>query len=370
MPDSRPKSSTFPAEVQMSQTENSGIIILGGGMAGLSVAKSLADNKLSSTVVEKSHRLGGHVRDWACMATNKCLRCFSCSVEDLVEEVENSPMVTLRKGYELSNFTDSAEGVARVEIRSTDTGPLEEFDAAALVIATGFEPYDPSEKIFWGYGRLEGVLTLKDVDALLRKDDLSSLEGDGHKSLNVAFFQCVGSRDAAGGANYCSQYCCKGALRMALRLIQDRPDWNMTLFYIDLQVAGKFAGSLMEEARRKGVRLVQGVPGEVVEGPEQQLRIVREEAGRNIRETYDRIILSIGQRPPASAREVASMVGLPVNEFGFLDAGAFHESGRTPVRGVYLAGTCCGPKDIEATIEHAGQAASAIITDLGRSEQV
>jgi heterodisulfide reductase subunit A2 len=354
----------------MSETPSPNIVILGGGIAGLTVAKSLADNKIAGIVVEKSGRLGGRVRDWACMASERCLRCFACSVEDLVEEVENSSLVTVRTGYELSSVVASEAGIDRVELRSADGEAIEAIDTSALVIATGFEPYDPSEKVFWGYGQLDGVYTIKDMDALLRNDDLTAFEGDASKPLNVAFFQCVGSRDASIGANYCSQYCCKGALRLALRLLKERPDWKITLFYIDLQIAGKFAGSLLKEAADKGVRLIQGVPGEVVQGPEGQLQVIREDEGRNVRELYDRIILSIGQRPPVGIRETASLLGLPVNELGFLGAGAFPDSGRTAVRGVYVAGTCCGPKDIEATVEHAGQTASAIITDLGGSARV
>ncbi len=354
----------------MSERPSSNIVILGGGIAGLTVAKSLADNKLAGIVVEKSGRLGGRVRDWACMASERCLRCFACSVEDLVEEVENSSLVTVRTGCEISSISVSEAGIDRVELRSADGQAVEQIDTSALVVATGFEPYDPSEKVFWGYGRLDGVHTIKDVDTLLRNDDLAAFEGDASQPLNVAFFQCVGSRDASIGANYCSQYCCKGALRMALRLLKERPDWKITLFYIDLQIAGKFAGSLLKEATDKGVRLIQGVPGEVVEGPEGRLQIIREDEGKNIRESYDRIVLSIGQRPPVGIRETAALLGLSVNEFGFLGAGAFPDNGRTAVQGVYVAGACCGPKDIEATVEHAGQTVSAIITDLRRSARV
>lgn len=354
----------------MTEKPSPTVVIIGGGIAGLTVAKSLADNKLACTVVEKRESLGGQVRNWACKATDRCLRCFSCSVEDLVEEVEDSSMVTLRNGWELSSVSRSAEGTLRVELESAGGAAGEVIDASGLVIATGFEPYDPSEKVFWGYGRLDGVFTLKDVDAMLRNDDLTRFQGEAGNPLGVAFFQCVGSRDAAGGANYCSQYCCKSALRMALRLLKERPDWKMTLFYIDLQVAGKFSGSLLDEAREKGVRIVQGVPGEVVEGPENKLQVIREEDGRNIRETYDRIVLSIGQRPPVGARDMASKLELPVNEFGFLGDASLPDGCRTPVRGVYLAGACCGPKDIETTVEHAGQTAEAIIADLLRSAQV
>ena len=78
------------------------VVIVGGGIAGLSVAKSLSDNGLNCILVEKGDELGGHVRNWACMAADECLRCHCCAVEDLVEAVESSPRVSILTGCRLS----------------------------------------------------------------------------------------------------------------------------------------------------------------------------------------------------------------------------------------------------------------------------
>ncbi len=237
-------------------------------------------------------------------------------------------------------------------------------EAEALVIATGYQPYDPSEKIFWGYARMKGVLTLKDINAYVRNDDLAGFSSGIQGAAQIAFFQCVGSRDAAIGANYCSQYCCEAALRMALKLRQEREDWEITIFYIDLQVAGKFAGSLMEEARIRRIRLIQGVPGEIVPGDDNTLQVIREDAGRNVRESFHRIVLSIGQRPLPDSSGIAEMVGLETNEFGFFSSKDPLGGGRTGMARVYVAGTCSGPRTIEQTLMDGGQTAAAIITDL------
>lgn len=339
------------------------IVIVGGGVAGLTVARLLAGNGIKSVIVERESSLGGHVGQWACMATDECLRCHCCSVEEMVNYALTSDMIEVRTGWELVSVSPS-EGIAKQALlKETGTTTEEIAQAGALVLTTGFKPYNPGEKVLLGHGRLDQVFTLAEVDSLLRTDKLSLFTGDKN-GLRVAFFQCVGSRDASSGANYCSQYCCQAALRMALKLIHEKPDITVTLFYIDLQLAGKYGGTLLKAAQAKGIRLLQGVPGEIRDS-EDCLEVIIESQGRNLHETFDRIILSIGQRPN-SLEPFAQQLGLSSDEFGFVRSNNTPDSSRTSVSGVYVAGTCCGPKNIENTLSHAGQTAEAIMADLRR----
>lgn len=344
----------------MSASIDKPVVIVGGGIAGLRVAKVLSDNGFASVIVERTNKVGGHVRDWGCMATDRCMRCYCCSVHDVLEKIQASPLVTLMEGWELCFMP----GPGRVGVKCVATGEEKAIDCAALVLANGFEPYDPAEKELLGYGRIPGVLTLKDLDALVRDDRIDRLAEGVGEPLKVAFFQCVGSRDKSSGANYCSQYCCKAAVRMGLKLRNEHPEWEITIFYIDLQIAGKFAGSLFSEVERNNIRLAQGVPGEIVPGTDNMLEIVRQENGVNVREQYHRVVLSIGQRPSASTGRLVSVVGMELNELGFLAGKDLTEASRTAIPAVYLAGACAGPKDIEQTLSHAEQTAAAVIADL------
>ncbi|MBI5250455.1 MAG: CoB--CoM heterodisulfide reductase iron-sulfur subunit A family protein [Desulfomonile tiedjei] len=337
------------------------IVVVGGGIAGLSVAGMLAGNGMRCIIVEREASLGGHVRDWACMATDKCLRCFCCSAEDLVGYARSSDKIDVRTGWELSSVSLSSGGPKQAVLKRIGSAEEKTEEAAALVIATGFEPYNPGEKILLGHGRLDGVFTLAEMDSLLRRDMLSVFTR-GRRGLRAAFFQCVGSRDANSGANYCSQYCCKAALRMALKLMHESPDISVTLFYIDIQLAGKYAGALLKAAEDKGVRLQQGVPGEITNS-EDLLEVIVESQGLNRKEPFDRVILSIGERP-SPKQSVLDQLGLPANEFGFVSSRDPLDNSRTAIPGVYVAGTCSGPKDIETTLEHAGQTAEVIMADL------
>lgn len=337
------------------------IFILGGGIAGLRVAKTLADNGVKSSVVERDGNLGGNVRNWACMATDQCLRCFCCSVEDLVDGVISSDKIDVLTGWELSAVLESDTGEKRVRLKRIGTTEEKIADAEALVIATGFRPYDPGEKVLWGHGRVAGVYSLAEVNALLRGDMVSEFTG-GAAGLRVAFFQCAGSRDATTQFNYCSQFCCKAALRMSLKLVHEWPDMAVTIFYIDLQMAGTYAGDLLKMAQDKNIRLCQGVPGEIRDS-EDGLEVVVEAEGQNRKECFHRVILSVGERPNRVQPSMEHL-GLLSNEFGFVQTGEALDGSRTQVEGIYVAGTCQGPKDIEATLEHADQTAAILLADL------
>ncbi len=350
-------------------TSDRPVVIIGAGAAGLAVARALSDNGISSLLVEKRSRLGGHSGDWACKATTRCLRCFSCAVEDLLDSVASSAHVRTLCGWELASVDKSDAAHHRVIIRNVGNGSQECLDTRSLVIATGFEPYDPSEKLFWGYGRLDGVLTLRDLERIVREDELKSFAAGAQGPLKIGFLQCVGSRDTSIGANYCSQYCCKAALRMATRLLDENPDWEATIFYIDLQLGGKLATELLSQARNRGVRLIQGVPGEILSSGNGMLEIVRQENGLNVRESYHRIVLSVGQRPAPDSRGIAANAGLDLDKFGFIGTKSLFDSSRTHVPGIYVAGTCSGPMSIEAAIIHGGQTAAAIICDLNDPDE-
>ena len=339
-------------------------VIVGGGIAGLAVAVNLARNGFESVIVERRSHIGGNVRQWACTAVDQCLRCFCCRVEDLVDEVRSSDKVTVLGERELGSIENWNDSHGDVVVRSPADGAEETIAASSLVLATGFEPYDPTEKIFWGYGRLDGVLTLVDLNALVRRDETASLQSGVEEPVRLAFFQCVGSRDRSVNADYCSRHCCKSALRMALRLKHEYQDWEITVFYIDLQVAGKFAGRLLSEAEERGIRLIQGVPGEILEGPNKTLEVIREENRRNVRESFHKIILSVGQRAPSDMSGLAERTGIPLDEFGFAASVDAFDSGATGRRGIYAVGACSGPKDIEQTLHQAGKTASLVMAGL------
>jgi heterodisulfide reductase subunit A len=335
-------------------------VIIGGGPAGLAVAQGLAENRIPSVILEKNGSLGGWAQEWPCLATDKCQRCFACMVDDLVEYAQESELIEIKLDNQCEQINVQAGDLLITAQCGSESSPVQ---ASNIVLATGFEPYNPADKGFWGYGQLDGVLTLKDINHMLRENDLSGLATNITEEPKVAFFQCVGSRDTSIGANYCSQHCCKAALKSALKLLNLFPHWEITIFYIDLQVAGKFASSLLDEARDKGIRLLQGVPGEINPGPTGKLEIIREDQGRNIKEYFDRIILSIGQRPRGDDLFNGRAYEMKSKDTGYFKTPNPVDPCRSSAPGIYLAGACQGPKDMEMTLQSAGRTVAAIVRD-------
>ncbi|MFA6222968.1 MAG: FAD-dependent oxidoreductase [Desulfomonilaceae bacterium] len=351
----------------MSGSEEMRVIIVGGGIAGLAVARLLSQNNLAFSLIEKSDRLGGHVKEWACMATDECKNCECCMVYDYEDAVASSSKSEILTAHELLEVINSEYGIQGVKVRNRISGAEKVINGSAMVIACGFETFDPVDKGFWGYGRIDGVITLADLNRALRSNHPEKSFPNEEAELDFAFFQCVGSRDKTIGADYCSQYCCGAAIRAALKLAHKLPKARITVFYIDLQLAGKTAPTLLDEALEKGIRFVQGVPGEILPLKEGGLQIITEIDGRNIVERFDQIALSVGQRPPASATMISSLTKVPLNEFGFFQTQSDLDTARSAVPGVYLAGCCSGPGSISDVSISAGKVASAIIADMKKA---
>ncbi|MFH0958561.1 MAG: FAD-dependent oxidoreductase [Pseudomonadota bacterium] len=351
----------------MLRAEERKVLVVGAGLAGLAVGKSLSDNHIPFVLVEKEEKMGGHSKNWACMATTGCLSCHSCLVFDYEDAVASSQMGQIYLSHELSRVEQSSAGNRKVRIKNIENGDETELEVYCIVLATGFDIFDPGEKPFWGYGRIDGIMTLADLNRMMRLDQAEQLNPNHKSRSDLAFFQCVGSRDKSIGRNYCSQYCCGAAIRTALKLIQDRPELHVTIFYIDLQLPDKTLPALMTEARDKGVRFLQGVPGEIWPSQDGKLRVFSEVDGINVVEEFDRIILSVGQQPSSSAKPISAVTGAPLNEFGFFETRSLTDPVRSPEEGIYIAGSCSGPATIADSVLSAGRVVSAIVADMNQA---
>jgi heterodisulfide reductase subunit A len=135
-----------------------------------------------------------------------------------------------------------------------------ELAVGAIIVATGFEVFDAREMGCLGYGRYPNVLTGLDLERIFNRDGYLKLSSNGKDPKKVAFVQCIGSRDESHG--YCSQVCCKYAIRFARLIKYQNQNSEVTIFYIDLQTAGKGFAEFYEECQ-KNIRFVRGLPVEV-----------------------------------------------------------------------------------------------------------
>lgn len=241
----------------------------------------------------------------------------------------------------------------------------QELSAGAIIVATGFDVFDAKKKGGLGYGRYPNVLTGLDLERTFSHEGSVKLPSNGKEPQNIAFIQCVGSRDEYIGNSYCSQVCCKYAVRFAQLLRYQNPEAKVTIFYIDLQTAGKGFGEFYEECKET-IRFIRGIPVEICETPsgESEVRYENLAEGRVTRENFDLVVLSVGIVPRKDSWEVARILGINLGDQGFFDTSDPLESTETNVEGVFLAGACQGPRDIPGSIAHGIQAASRAIQAL------
>jgi heterodisulfide reductase subunit A len=242
----------------------------------------------------------------------------------------------------------------------------QELTVGAVIVATGFDVFDAREKGSLGYGRYSNVLTGLDLEQIFTREGYLRLPTNGKELQNIAFIQCVGSRDEGHG--YCSQVCCKYAMKLAGLIKYQNPDTRVTIFYIDLQTTGKGFAQFYENYK-ESIRFVRGVPVEILQTSSNELEVRFEDIaqGKVCRDIFDLVILSVGISPGKNSWDLARILGINLDDDGFFDIRHPLSSNETNVDGIFVAGTCQGPKDIPDSIAHGIAAASKAMQVLGES---
>jgi len=242
----------------------------------------------------------------------------------------------------------------------------QELSVGAVIVATGFDVFDARKKGSLGYGRYPNVLTGLDLEQIFTHEGYLRLPTNGKEPQNIAFIQCVGSRDEAHG--YCSQVCCKYAMKLAGLIKYQNPDTKVTIFYIDLQTTGKGFAQFYENYK-ESIRFIRGVPVEILQTSSSELEVRFEDIaqGKVSRDTFDLVVLSVGISPGKNSWDLARILGINLDDDGFFDIRHPLSSNETNVDGIFVAGTCQGPKDIPDSIAHGIAAASKAMQVLAES---
>ena len=339
---------------------SSDILVLGGGISGMTAALSLAKRGMAVHLVERAPRLGGNGLKVCCKAIDgECQLCGGCLLGDALEEIGGTSNLLVETGAT----------VARVERRDggfvyQTSGDQQRRFAKAVIVATGFQDIDARTKGPYGWGQLPMVVTGREMEEALLAQGRAAW--DEHLDRGVAFVQCVGSRDEHAGRGYCSQVCCRYAMRLARYLRSRRPDASITIFKMDMQRTGRDTALVWEKVA-DDVRFVSGLPAVIRRAPEDptlaEFLIDDIVAGETRRETFGLVILANGIEPQPDAAAVANLFGLTQDQYGFLATQDDEVS--TIVPGVFTAGCCQAPRSIAASAFHAEQAAQICASYLG-----
>jgi heterodisulfide reductase subunit A len=330
------------------------VLVIGGGISGVTAALELARMGFPVTLAERADTLGGLSASFCCKASEACNKCFACVVDKRVKEALGQGTIAILTGVEPVGFRGRPGDYVTTLARGRQ---ILEIGSAAVVVAAGIAPYDAAEKVEYGYGRFKNVITARDLDEMLRFKGTLARPSDGRVPATVAFFQCVGSRDETIGHLYCSQVCCAYALRLIRVLRHQVPDLRATFLYMDIEPAGASFQGLLEACRQDDhLRLIRSLPSKVYPSPLHdtlRVRLVDPRQGDVVEEAFDLIVLSTGMVLRPETKFLIDLLGLSLDEDGFVAPTA-------PETGVFVAGACAGPKDIDRSITDAGATASRV----------
>ena len=291
----------------------------------------------------------GFIADDAVAEARRCLACGGCSE------------------------CRSCETVCPAHAIDFDQEPWEEeLIAGAMVIATGHREFDARRKPPLGYGRYANVITQSQLARLVSASGPTGGElrrpSDGAVPKRIFMLQCVGSRDQTSRGNtHCSAICCLFATVHASLIKQEHPECEVTIGYTDLRAPGKAHEEYFRLVSTRGVRYVRTRVGELIEEPDESLRVRFEDTvtGTKAEELFDLVVLSAGLEGSDGTTQIARVVGLQQDAAGFLKE--YHPKLR-PVdsqrAGIFLAGTAQGPKNIPDTIAQAKAAAARVMSML------
>ncbi len=252
-----------------------------------------------------------------------------------------------------------------------------ELNVSSVIAATGFEQYNPKDIGEYGYGRYKNVLTALEFERLVCASGptggVLSRPSDGKVSHNIAFIQCVGSRTQTTGYPYCSAACCMYATKEAVLIKEHEPSSHVTIFYMDLRTFGKgFQGFVDRAKSHWGVQYIRGRPGEIREDPvTKDLTILYEntDVGKVEQTKVDLVVLCTAAMPHRDNRKLGGVLGVKLDEFGFFeDKDTLTAPVESSKPGVYVCGSCHGPRDIPESVAEASATAAKAAEDAARAE--
>jgi len=403
------------------------VLVIGGGVAGLSAALEMAGLGLDVQIVEKETFLGGHAIRFSCKATDKCVSCGVCILDEKLKHVMENPKITVwtrsqidsvsrskkfsvnisrqpeyislqkctacgvcidqcpEPGAISQGFTKNSTCVPAIEAQKCryilnrscsicqDVCPEKAiqldknrqemvYRADAVIIATGYKPFNPEGKPY-GYKSFANVITNLQLEEMLKQNSIALRPSDGRIAKKIAFIQCVGSRDAKREHLWCSKVCCASALRLSGLIKKRQPQTEISLFYIDIQTFGKNFQAFYDVAQGN-VRMIRNIPGDIYKTEDDGLQVTYYDAaaGSNREEKFDLVVLSIGITPSSDLNRMVELFDMRLDETGF--AGGVRNGQPFSVAGVFVAGTASGPMSIAESVASAAQAALAVTTYL------
>ena len=322
-------------------------LVIGGGVAGMTAALSLADQGFPVTLVERKDMLGGHARKFYRTWQGRPMQSY---LKELISLVDLHKNIDVRLGATIDEVSGS---VGQFSTKLSDGTTVEH---GVAIVAVGAESYKPREgKWNYLYGKNPNVFTLLELDKKFIDNDLNLSD-----KRQAVFIHCVGSR--VPERPYCSRVCCTHAIDQAIKLKEMKPDLEIFMLYRDIRTYGK-REYIYQEARQKGIIFIrydlEHLPKVSEEGGNLLVDAFDPIIQENIRLHPDILVLASAVRPRDDVGELSKLFKCAMTNEGFLlEAHMKLRPVDFATDGVFLAGLCHYPKPVEETIAQAKAAAS------------
>jgi len=338
-------------------------LVVGGGLAGMTAALSIAEQGYDVHLVEREEQLGGNLRHIYTQLPSFNSQ-FSNETDpqvlftNLIDHVSQNPRIHIYLGAQVEDVRGYV-GQYTTVVRLKD-GRREELGHGVVVVATGANEIKPKEYL---YGQHPAVITQRELEEHLHNTQYPIPN-------NVVMIQCVGSRDDEHP--YCSRICCTEAIKNALELKQRNPQTQVAVLYRDIRSYG-FRELAYRQAREAGVLFLEYSEKQrpvVLDGRgKMQVEVVVQPEGMQVTLEADLVVLAAGIEPNKDNDVLAKLLKVPLSEDGFyLEAHAKLRPLDFAADGVYLAGLAHSPRFIEETMAQANGAAVRAVTLLSRKQ--
>jgi len=259
----------------------------------------------------------------------------------------------------------------------TQKDELIEKKYGAIVMSTGFKPIKVDKFEEFGYSQSKDVITSLELERLMNAAGPTGgtllRPSDGKHPKTIVFQSCVGSRDTScRGKEYCSKICCMYTAKHAMMIREKYPDTDVYVFYIDVRAPGKAFDEFYRRAvERYNVHYIKGSIGKVVPASDGTLKIQASDLlmNKQLHIDADLVVLAAAMEPDPTAQSVATMLNASIDTNGFMvEAHPKLRPVESPTAGVFLAGTCAGPRDIPETVCMASGAAAKVLGLLSKDK--
>jgi heterodisulfide reductase subunit A-like polyferredoxin len=334
-------------------------LVVGGGLAGMVGALSMADQGYSVYLVEREKELGGRLRQIYTSGNGGDPQAY---LKELIYKVENHPRIEVLKEYQLLEH-EGAVGNFKTKIAHPDGSSQKVIDHGATIIATGGKEYRGKA---YHLGEDSRIITQEEFEKKLSLSDPTL-----SKAKAIVMIQCVGPwDDDPSRVFYCSRICCSVAIKNAIRMKELHPETSVTILYKDMRTYG-FKEEFYTKAREKGVLFVRfdDKRKPSVTLSDGRIAVQLEDPMLHLPLTLhpDLLVLSEAVIPNEGSKELANLFKFPLTLDGFfLEAHVKLRPVDFATDGLYLCGMAHYPKSINETIAQAGAASARAATILSQ----